>query len=337
MSVPTSVSHRMDRQREVDDVALNQPLDKSRVDVLVDDQPRGRATRLSLEREVHAGDDPRDGLIEIGIGEDDDRVLAAELERDGLHGDFGCASLNPSSRTLATDEREPTDQRMSDECVACLCAEAGYDVHRRRAGRCARTHPQERRVATDVCSDGLRTRVLPAARGARDLHRRKQNGMIERHDTTDDAEWLAQRVVDPTVAGRNRLALRLRSQTGEVSEPGSPKVDVSKQVPIRTSVVSQCQLAPAPRVGSPVPLRAHEEAPLAPWALRAPRRESRLCRIHRRVNIGGTAPGHAGDDFAGRGIDRIQVAPSRADRRLPADENLQFSDRRYRVHCVVTP
>ena len=45
----------------------------------VDEDPAGTRARLTREAEAAAGDD-RGGGVEVGVGEHDDRVLAAELE-----------------------------------------------------------------------------------------------------------------------------------------------------------------------------------------------------------------------------------------------------------------
>src|SRR3989304_3078362 len=53
------------------------------VDRPLDENPRARRANLAL-REVDAEDRADDGPVEIGVGEDDRRRLAAELERDAL-------------------------------------------------------------------------------------------------------------------------------------------------------------------------------------------------------------------------------------------------------------
>ena len=65
---------------------LDDPLEHRLGDRLVDDQAARRAAALALDpRVVHAPDDRRRGLVEVDVGEDHDRVLAAELERHRLH------------------------------------------------------------------------------------------------------------------------------------------------------------------------------------------------------------------------------------------------------------
>ena len=80
---------------------LADPVDEVVVDFVVNDEPRGRAARLPLEAEVHPADHALDRVVEVGVREDDDRVLAAALERDGLDRDRRRALLDraaPSPR-----------------------------------------------------------------------------------------------------------------------------------------------------------------------------------------------------------------------------------------------
>ena len=56
---------------------LGERLDERLVDVLVHEQPRGRAAGLALQGEVHAAHDAVERRVEVGVGEDHDRVLAA--------------------------------------------------------------------------------------------------------------------------------------------------------------------------------------------------------------------------------------------------------------------
>ena len=98
-----NVHHRPDVGGRVERVADDQSLRRGAealqeivVDRLVDEDPRRRGARLALVVE-HPFDDDVDGEIEIGVGEDHDRVLAAEFHRREVSARRRCAA--PAGRS----------------------------------------------------------------------------------------------------------------------------------------------------------------------------------------------------------------------------------------------
>ena len=83
------------------------------VDLLLDEQPAARTAALALV-EVQAEVGAFDGRVEIGIGEDHVRALAAQLEREPLHR-LGRFALNDLRRRAFAGERDLVDARMLDD------------------------------------------------------------------------------------------------------------------------------------------------------------------------------------------------------------------------------
>ncbi len=132
-----------DERAHLDVVALGRvaPLDRAdlvgerRDEVVVDLRPgddagRGRAVLAGVP--VAGRAQGLGGEVDVGVVEDDDRRLAAELEvqpLDGVGGDLGDAL---AGRRVAGDRDHP-DLRMADQRVADVGARAGQDVdHARR-------------------------------------------------------------------------------------------------------------------------------------------------------------------------------------------------------------
>ena len=95
---------------------LGQRVDVRAGERLVDEVPPGREADLALELERREGAG-RDGGVEVGVVEDDERVVAAELERD---------LLEPPARQLThppadgrrPGERHDRDVRVGDQRLA---------------------------------------------------------------------------------------------------------------------------------------------------------------------------------------------------------------------------
>jgi hypothetical protein len=85
--------------------ALAEHLRKARLDGVLDEQPRGGDA--ALPRVVgEAGDDGVDRALKIGVGKDDDRALAAELDPESLEaaasGHAPPLSAEPVNEIMAT-------------------------------------------------------------------------------------------------------------------------------------------------------------------------------------------------------------------------------------------
>ena len=93
--------------------AFDQPVDELVVDALLDQQPRaGRADLAGVQEHGRQGE--VQGDLEVGVGEDDVGVLAAELERDLLDRGGG-RGHHPPAGDQATGEGHQVDARVLDQ------------------------------------------------------------------------------------------------------------------------------------------------------------------------------------------------------------------------------
>src|SRR6266487_6232657 len=86
--------------------AAGELLDELAVDRCVDQQARGGAAGLPLPGEVHTAQGALDGEVQVGVGQHHDRVLAAQLQGDGLDHVDGGALLDGTADLGRTDEGE---------------------------------------------------------------------------------------------------------------------------------------------------------------------------------------------------------------------------------------
>ncbi len=78
----------------------DEPLDQRVVDGVLDDH--ARAGRAALAGRTERGpQDPVGGQVEVGVGEDDDAVLAAELERHALQSSCRALRDRPTGGRMA--------------------------------------------------------------------------------------------------------------------------------------------------------------------------------------------------------------------------------------------
>ena len=188
------------------------------VGAALDEDARARAAVLAgvVEDGVRRGGR---GLLEVGVGEDDVRGLAAELERDALdrrggafhHGaaDLGRAGEADLRDVGMLDEALADDRALADDDVEHALGDPGLE---RELGEPERG---ERRQLRRLEHDG----VAAGERGA-ELPRRDVEREVPRDDQPDDAERLAERHVDAARDG-DRLAVLLVDGAGvEVEDVG---------------------------------------------------------------------------------------------------------------------
>ena len=101
-------------------------------DVLVQKQARARGAALSLAGEAHGGDDAVDRPVLVGVGIDDRRALAAQLERH-RHDALGGGAHDDLADLGRAGEAELGDAGMVGEWPAAFLAVAGQ--HIQHAGR----------------------------------------------------------------------------------------------------------------------------------------------------------------------------------------------------------
>ena len=134
---------------------------------LDDDPPRRHADLSLMEEGAECG--CIDRVVEVRVGEHDERVLAAELEHDALEVAPRRLGEAPSRRGRPGEVEAP-DLGVLDELIAdrgCLTGRMGDDVeHARGQPASAKISPQTRPPLYGDSSDGLSTTVLPNTSGA---------------------------------------------------------------------------------------------------------------------------------------------------------------------------
>ena len=134
-----------------------------------------------------------DGVVEVGVGVDDDAVLAAHLGDDALEVAAGRAARRRRGAMIS----RPTAPRAGegDRAHARVADQRGADValagqQRERVGGHARPRAARGRARSAQpgdCSAGLRTAVLPVASAAAAMPQRDRQREVPRRDDRADA------------------------------------------------------------------------------------------------------------------------------------------------------
>ena len=196
--------------------ALDEPLDETIVERAFENEPRSGRADLSRVGE-DAEERVVDRRLEIGVGEDDVRRLAAELERDLLQVRRRVVH-DAASGLRAAGERDLVDELARGERVADDRAGSEHDVDdagrklelledRRQADR------RERRQLR-----GLEDADVARRERRRELPHGHEQRIVPRNDLPADADRLAH---GEGLRGRGhveRLSVRLRREAGVVAE-----------------------------------------------------------------------------------------------------------------------
>ena len=179
-------------QRVVDDEPahpLHERIGEAPVDRLLDDEARRGRAALSC-REISAVDRAFDRILEVGVGQDDKRILAAHLELEPAHGfgaggrDLGACRDRARERDrvdLSVVEDRLADHRAApDDQIKYAFGNAGADNDfRERVGAAGN---KVGRLEDDSVAVGQRRRDFPGGDREREVPGR---------DDADDSERLA--------------------------------------------------------------------------------------------------------------------------------------------------
>ena len=180
-----------------DEVVVDRPLDED---------ARARFAALA-RRVVDRPDRARDRRVEVGVGEDEIRALAAQLERQALDR-LGAEPHDLAARLRRAGERDLVDARMLDEVGAGGRAVTGDDVD--RAGREAdlRRELGEPQRGHRRLRVGLEHDRATGRERRRELPGRHQQRVVPGDDLAGDADRLLQRVGEERAADRVRATAR---------------------------------------------------------------------------------------------------------------------------------
>ena len=278
---------------------------------LHEDAAAGRA-HLALIDE-HAEERAVDGRLEIGVGEEDVRRLAAELERDLLQR-AGGAAHDDAADFGAAGERDLVDVRRARRSRRRPSSPSPVTMLTTPGGRPASAKlDASSSTESGVCSAGFRTIVHPAQIAGRHLPRRHQQRIVPWHDLAGDADRLAQREADRVVGHRQHVAVDLRRETAVVLEARRDVRHVELGLDDRLAAVARFDLGQlvgtvADDLGE---LEQHAAAILRGSVL--PRAlVERLARgLHCAVDILRVRVRHRCDDFRGGGIDDVDCLARR--------------------------
>ena len=205
MTGPTSTPSSQPGPRRSCSAALTRRRLQVLVDPVLRDHARGGGAALAGGAERRP-DDPLDREVEVGVVEDDDRVLAAELEVDVLEVVSGVPHhLHPG--LARAGKRDHGHVRVLDEPVADRTTAAVDDVH--DAGRNSSLGEQLDEALTQKrrVGRGLEDDRVPADERRCDLPGGNRDREVPRRDHADDADRLAHAHVELVLElGRGRLA-----------------------------------------------------------------------------------------------------------------------------------
>ena len=244
-----------------------------------------------------------DGVVEVGVVEHDQRVLAAELEHDALQvpagglGERRPVAVEPVKLMPAhgrvRQSSSPIAAASRGACVTTLSTPAGARPRRRSRPRAGR-----RRRATH--SDGFRTTVLPSASGAVIDRADRISAAFHGRDRADDADGAPHAHRErPGHVGRDHLADRAGTQrrppggTGPARSAAgtSPNPKLRRTRGRAASAISSWRCARAGRRPSGRPAAAGRAAS-------PPRPRRRAARLDRALGIGRARRPARRDDVA---------------------------------------
>ncbi|ABA49037.1 hypothetical protein BURPS1710b_1050 [Burkholderia pseudomallei 1710b] len=292
-------------------------------DPLVDDDPLGRHADLPGIRE-RAERSRRDGRVEIGVVEHDERRLAAELEHGGLQMPRAALGDDPAhprrAREVHAAHGRVRDHRVDDG--AGIGGRVRHEVH-----DAARQPRFVQRVGDEAVRGRAQLRALEHHRVAacerqRERTHAEDHGCVPRRDAEHDARRLphAHRERARHV-GRNQLAADLRRQRGRLDEAVRGELDVEPCPDRRCARLGRHRgderVALALERGSGLQQQRAARA----RAERGPRRERGGCGVHGRARVGGGRGGCARRELPVERIAALERRAARGRATLAADQH----------------
>ena len=298
---------------------LGQLRDDLVVDRAFDEQPRARLAALArcvVDRPGGA----RDRAREVGVGKDEVRALAAELERDPLHR-VGGEAHDLAARLRRAGERDLVDTGMANEVRARCRSVTGHDVD--GAGRktdlgreLGQANRRQRRLRVGLQHDGAAGRECRS-----ELPGRHHQRVVPGDDLPHDTHGLLQRVEEERAADRVRAAADRRDRGGVVAEVLDGLVQLCLDRGDRLAHVPRLELGELGTVGGDrVRERVQETGSLRAWSL-APVSVERAARsLDRAVDIGLARHRRTGEQLARRRLGEVSDLARSGLGELAADE-----------------
>jgi hypothetical protein len=225
--------------------ARGQPLHELVRDAALQEQARGRGADLAAVVEGARGGIGH-GALEIGVGEHDHRVLAAELEDHGLDPVGGAREDAPAGRDRA-GEADAAHQRVADQRLSGLRAETGDHVEHAVRQPGLLREPGEPEHGQGRLLGGLEDRRAARRQRRRQRAHRHAERKVPGHDVRGHALRLEQGEIDHLGSERDRRTLDLVGRAGVVDQRRDHAVDVAPRLADRLAHVAGlelCQLAP---------------------------------------------------------------------------------------------
>jgi len=292
-------------------------VDELVVDVAVDQGAVGGRADLARVRE-DARRDPVDRVLQVGVGVDDRRVLAAEFEGDGREG-RGRGLHHALAGGDAAGEGDRVDTVVARQRRARL-AGAGDDVD--RCPRDPRLVTELREVERRQRGRRCRLRDDGVARDERRRHAASEEvpGEVPRDDLRGDAVRLPDGEVDLVGPDGDRRPLDLVGRARVVFEVAGRSLHIRARLRERLPLVEALDLREfvevfADQIGHPA------DQPATPHGIGAPPVvERRPCGLDRGVDVRLGALGDLRERLAGRRVDGLEVVASGRLAPLAADE-----------------
>ena len=273
----------------------------------LDEDPAARAAVLAgvVEDRIRRFGGP---ALQVGIGEDDVRALAAQLQADLLDGGRGQPhDLLPGGRLAG--EGDLADARVRRQGRAGRAARPGDHVDHagRDAGlqrQLAQANGGQRRIA-----GGLEDRRIAGRQRGAKLPRGHVEREVPGHDQAADTDRLTQREVKAGSADRDRLAKELVGGAGVVVEDQADGEGLAAGALDRLADVGRLQLGQLLHVGldqagvlgqRPAALGGGPRCP----ALRVLERP--LGGLHRPIHVLRSAQRRGGDHLAGGRVGNVE-------------------------------